>query len=132
MKKTLLIFILFSISFGSMAQYDLLFCTNADTLGNCKGKGETFAWKGDKTYLDLIVMNKDKIGTKTLNFMLFYMANDREGKLYAELDVNIKSDALFAVKKMYFYKPGYYRVDVLDENRQPLTHSYITILDSGE
>ncbi len=133
MKKIILVLALFSISFYSKAEYELLFCTNADSLGNCKSKGETFAWKGDKTELTLIIMNKEKLGVTKLNLMLFSMSNDREGKLYAELEINkIKPDALFAVKKMYFYKPGYYRVEVLDENHKSLSNGYVTILDRSE
>ncbi len=133
MKKTLLIFVLFFVSFYCKAEYELLFCTNADSLGNCKSKGETFAWNGDKTDLTLIVMNKEKLGVSKLNLMLFAMSNDKEGTLYAELEINrINPDALFAIKKMYFYKPGYYRVEVLDENHKPLTNGYVTILDRVE
>lgn len=110
----------------------MLFCTNADSLGNCKGKGETFEWKGDKTELQLIVMNKETLGTKQLKFVIFSMKNDREGTLYADLSLNIKANALFAVKKMYFYKPGYYKIDVLDENDKFLTTSFLTVIDRSE
>ena len=77
MKKLQFLVVLLFVSLFSFAGYDLLFCTKADSLGNCKGKGETFEWKGDKTTLDLIVMNKNKIGTKKLNFKLFFMKNDK-------------------------------------------------------
>jgi len=123
------IFCLFLISHYSRAGYDLLFCTNADSLGNCKGKGETFEWKGDKTALQLLVMNKDGVGTKKLKFMMFSMQNDKEGSLYADLSLTVIPGSLYAMKKLYFYKPGYYKVDVLDENNKYLTGGFITILD---
>lgn len=132
MKKISFLLFLFTLSLTSKAGYDLLFCTNADSLGNCKGKGETFEWKGDKTELQLIVMNKEKLGTKKLKFVLFTMKTDKEGTLYADLSLNISANSMFAVKKMYFYKPGYYKVDVLDENDKFLTTSFLTILDRTE
>lgn len=132
MKRISFLLFLFSVSLTSKAGYDLLFCTNADSLGNCKGKGETFEWKGDKTELQLIVMNKEKLGTKKLKFMLFTMKTDREGKLYADLSLNVSANSMFAVKKMYFYKPGYYKVDVLDENDKFLTTAFLTVLDRSE
>ncbi len=132
MKKISFILFLFSVSLSSKAGYDLLFCTNADSLGNCKGKGETFEWKGDKTALEIVVMNKDTIGTGKLKFMLFAMKNDREGTLYADLSLHVMPNALFAVKKLYFYKPGYYKVDVLDEKDKFLTSGFLTIIDRKE
>lgn len=132
MKKIVFFLFLFSVTLSSKAGYDLLFCTNADSLGNCKGKGETFEWKGDKTSLELLVMNKDKIDAKKLKFMLFSMKNDREGTLYAELYLYVMPNSLFAMKKLYFYKPGYYKVDVLDENYKFLTTGFVTILDRSE
>jgi hypothetical protein len=77
-------------------------------------------------------MNKEKLGTKKLKFMLFAMTNDREGKLYADLSLNITPNALFAVKKIHFFKPGYYKIDVLDESDKRLTTSFVTILDREE
>ena len=109
-----------------------MFCANADSLGNCKGQGETFEWKGDKTALYLMVMNKDGIRMHKMKFMLFTMKNDREGELYADLTQYILPNSLYTAKKMYFYKPGYYRVDVLDENNNPIGKSYITITDRRE
>ena len=106
-----------------------MFCTNADSLGNCKGKGETFEWLGDKTALELLVMNKEKLGTKKLKFMLFAMKNDKDGTLYADLSLNVTPGSLYAMKKLYFYMPGYYKVDVLDENDKYLGGGFITITD---
>ena len=132
MKKIYFLLFLFSVSLSSKAGFDLLFCTNADSLGHCKGQGQTFTWQGDKTDLELIVMNNETLGTKKLKFMLFAMINDREGKLYADLSLNVVSSALFAVKKIHFFKPGYYKIDVLDENDKRLTTSFVTIMDRVE
>ncbi|HLP49917.1 MAG TPA: hypothetical protein VK154_03475 [Chitinophagales bacterium] len=118
--------------FCCFAGYDLLFCTKADSLGNCKGKGETFAWKDDKTSLELIVMNKDSIGLPKLKFKLYAMKNDREGELYAELSLYLNPRSLFGVKKMRFYKPGYYKVEVLDDKDGILTTGFVTLSDREE
>ena len=103
-------------------------------MGNCKGKGETFEWNGDKTLLQLIVMNKDGLGVEKLRFMIFAMKNDKEGKLYADLSIAIPdSSSPYVIKKLMFYKPGYYKVDVLNAlNFVPLTTGYVTITDRKE
>lgn len=132
MKKIWLVLALIISSFTSKAEYDLLFCTNADSLGNCKKSGETFEWKGDVPPIELVVMNKDTIATPKLKFMLFAMKNDREGTLYADLSAHVPANSLYLVKKLFFYKPGYYKVDVLDEKDHFLSTGLLTILDHGE
>jgi len=128
--KKLLVACLLTICFSSaQAAWDLLFCTNTDSLGNCKGKGETFVWNGDQTPINLIVMNKDGLGLEKLRFMIFSMKNDREGKLYASLQLNVRAKSLYTVKKLFFYSPGYYRVDVLDTNNNTLASGFVTVSD---
>ncbi len=128
--KRIVVAILLTVSFSSAhAGWDLLFCTNTDSLGNCKGKGEAFAWTGERTPINLIVMNKDGLGLEKLRFMIFNMKNDREGKLYASLSQNVRPKALYTVKDLLFYAPGYYRVDVLDNNNNQLSSGFITVTD---
>lgn len=127
MKRLTLLLTMLLFSASTYAGYDLLFCTSADSLGNCKEAGNTFEWNGDKTYLQLIVLNKDTITTNRLKFKLYAMNNDREGTLYADLSVAVPNNALYAVKKMYFYKPGYYKVEVLDDKDGKLTSGFVTI-----
>lgn len=127
MKRLTLLLAVSLFSISAFAGFDLLFCTNADSLGNCKEAGNTFEWNGDKTYLQLIVLNKDTISTNRLKFKLYAMNNDREGTLYADLSLAVPANALYAVKKMYFYKPGYYKVEVLDDKDGKLTSGFVTI-----
>lgn len=127
MKRLTLLLAVSLFSLSAFAGFDLLFCTNADSLGNCKEAGNTFEWNGDKTYLQLIVLNKDTISTNRLKFKLYAMNNDREGTLYADLSLAVPANALYAVKKMYFYKPGYYKVEVLDDKDGKLTSGFVTI-----
>ena len=131
MKRVFLILFLFSISIYSKAGYYLLFCTNADSLGNCKGKGQTFDWNGDRTKLDLVVVNKAGLGVAKLRFMIFFMQNDKEGKLYADLSLALPDDrAKYAMKKITFYKPGYYKIDVLNaDGFLPLATGFVTVTD---
>lgn len=129
MRKIVLLSLLTFCFFLSHASWDLLFCTNADSLGNCKGAGETFVWNGDKTPIQLIVMNKESLSLDKLRYMVFAMQNDHEGKLYADLTLNVNPKGLFAVKKILFYKPGYYKVDVLDAKDNFLTTGFVTISD---
>ncbi len=107
----------------------MLFCTNTDSLGNCKKDGDAFEWNGGKTTIELLVLNKDTITPAKLKFVLFDMKNAKEGTLYADLSLNVIPNSVFAVKKLYFYKPGYYKVDVLDDKDKFLTTGFITITD---
>jgi hypothetical protein len=129
MKRIVFFLFMALSSLYSKAEYELLFCTDADSLKTCKPPGETFDWKGDKTALELLVMNKDTMHTPKLKFKLFSMQNDKQGELYAELSLNLPRNAIFAVKKLFFYKPGYYKVEVLDEHDQALASGFVTILD---
>lgn len=127
---TLFVSLLVTCSYAGT--YDLLFCTNADSLDKCKEAGSTFEWKGDKTYLQLIVINKDTIATGKLKFKLFAMENDRVGTLYADLSMVVPPKSLYAVKRMFFYKPGYYKVDVLDEKDGKLASGFVTITERND
>jgi hypothetical protein len=132
-KRISFILFLISVSLYSIAAgYEIQFCAGTDSVGNCKGIGETFEWKGDRTSLQLIVTNKEKIPAAKLKLMLFEMKNDREGTLYADLSLRVIPNSTWAVKKLYFYKPGYYKVDVLDENNKYVTGGFVTITDRSE
>lgn len=127
MKKAFLLFAFVVSVFISRAFWDVLFCTNTDSLGNCKGRGETFVRNGDKTPLHFIVMNTEKLGLDKLRYMVFNMETDKQGKLYADLSQKVNAESLYTVKKIYFYKPGYYKVDVLDTANNFLTMGFVTI-----
>lgn len=128
--RKIFVLTLFTVGFYTAhASWDVLFCTNTDSLGNCKGEGQTFYWNGDKTPIELIVLNKDGLGLEKLRYMVFNMKTDKEGKLYADLSLTTRPKSLFAVKQIMFYKPGYYKVDVLDGKDNFLTTGFITISD---
>ena len=129
MNKTILLITFCLLSFCSKAQYEVLFCTNADSLGNCKEGGNEFVWNGEKFPLHLIVMNKNGLGTPKLKYMMFLMKNDREGVLNADLSLSVSPLGMFAVKKIFFFKPGYYKIDVLDEHDKYLATGFVTITD---
>ena len=74
-------------------------------------------------------MNKNGLGTPKLKYMMFLMKNDREGVLNADLSLSVSPLGLFAVKKVFFFKPGYYKIDVLDEHDKYLATGFVTITD---
>lgn len=129
MKKILLCVLVSMCALSSRAGYQLQFCTTIDKTNNCTGKGEVFEWKGTTTALQLMVSNKEKIKGTKLKLILYEMSNDHDGTLYADLSLYVVPNSTHAFKKMYFYKPGYYKVEVRDENNQMLTSSFVTITD---
>ena len=130
MKKILItpLFVLFV--FAANAEWDMLFCTNADSLSTCKPSGEQFARTSNETPLQVMVMSKDALGVDKLLYMIFLMKNEKEGNLYADLTLTIDPNALFAVKRIKFYRPGTYKIDVLDAaTNKPLTTGKVTITE---
>lgn len=129
MKKILLCTLAVIFSASSYAGYSLQFCTAVDKANNCKGKADVFEWTGTTTALQLLVSNKDKIKGNKLKLVLYEMSNDHDGTLYADLTLYVVPNSSFAFKKMYFYKPGYYKVEVRDESNHILTDAFVTITD---
>src|SRR5882672_931660 len=90
------------IAVKSFAGYDILFCTNFDSLGHCKESADEFKWTGDKMKLHLLVINKDGLNTDKISFKIFYLTDKAERELQAELSTAVKTKWLYAVKDAYF------------------------------
>ena len=130
MKKILItpLFVLFV--FAANAEWDMLFCTNADSINTCKLSGEQFKRTSSENPLQVMVMSKEALGVDKLLYMIFLMKNEKEGNLYADLTLTINPEALFAVKRIKFYKPGTYKIDILDAaTNKPLTTGKVTITE---
>jgi hypothetical protein len=123
----LILFLGFSAHAGS---YEILFCDHIDSAsGKCKGKAEEFKWTGDKMTLATVVINKDRLNTTKINYKVFFMKNDREGELAAELSAKTRASWFSVTKKIYFFKPGYYKVDVYNADNKLIVSGFVTISD---
>lgn len=130
MKKLLLILLLFlhGAVFGA-GGYELSFCTAVDKEGYCNGKSDIFRWTGEKMKMQCLVYNKDGLKTSKLYYKLFLMRNDHDGELAAELTIYTKPEWFYIEKKVYFFKPGYYKMDVYNAGNVLIGSLYITITD---
>lgn len=112
------------------ADWDMLFCLNADSVNTCKGRGEKFSYNKDNNTLQVMVINKESLKVDKLSYMIFLMKSEKEGTLYADLSLNVTPEALFAVKRIKFLRTGTYKIDVLDASTHlPLTTGTITITE---
>ena len=98
-------------------------------MGRCKGKADEFVWTGDKMQLSSVVKNAEKLKTTKISYKVFLMKNDREGELAADLTRQVKPSWNLAVKKIYFFKPGYYKVDVYDSANVLIVTGFVTITE---
>jgi hypothetical protein len=113
----------------SKAGYEIRFCDSIDVKGHCKGKADHFNLNGERIKLQVMVFNAEQLGTNKLSYRIFFMKNDREGELTAELSVYTRPDWQSASKQVYFFKPGYYKVDIFNEKDEMIASDYVTITD---
>ena len=112
-----------------VAGYDISICDSIDRKGLCHGKSDVFPFTGDKMTLQVLVHNKDMLGTSKLRYKLYMMKNDREGEIFAELSSSVKPEWFAAVKKLYFVKPGYYKLDVFKADNTQIGSLFFTLSD---
>ena len=122
-------FILMLVATKSFAGYDVIFCTNFDSLGHCKESADEFKWTGEKMKLHMIVLNKDGLNTSKISFKIFFLDDNAERELMAELSTAVRGNWLYAVKEAIFFKPGRYKVDVYNAKNEVIANSFITITD---
>lgn len=134
MKNIAVLLLLVLLGFGAKAGgYEILFCDHIDSIsGKCKGKAEEFKWNGDKVTLSTVVINKDKLNTTKISYKVFMMKNDREGELAAELSAKTRTSWFSVTKKIYFFKPGYYKVDVFNADNKLIVSGFVTITGREE
>ena len=123
--------LLFLLSVGKAVAggYDVSVCDSLDRQGNCKGKSDIFHYPGDKMKLIVLVHNKEMLRTSKILYKLYLMKNDSEGEIAAELSNNVHPDWFATSKKLYFFKPGYYRLDVYKADNTKVSSQFITISD---
>ena len=129
MKNVVLAVLLLLGSLKLMAGYDVSVCDSVDQKGNCINKSDIFHFTGDRMKLQVAVHNKDMLNTSKILFKVYLMKNDNDGDIYAELSSYTKPEWFGVVKKLYFVKPGYYRIDVLKADKSQISSTFITISD---
>ena len=131
MKRIITVLLFVLAGMVASAQWDMRFCTSADSSATCRNSGDTIKWEGDKVTRYLVLTNKSGIGSEKLRFMLFFMKTETQADLYADLSLYIQDPSvLVAVKKVMFHKKGTLRVDVLDAaTNNPVTSGIITVSD---
>lgn len=130
MKKKLLLLVLGVLgALGGYAQWKLDFCAN-DSAETCIGKSDIFYWNGETVTVYLIVNHTDSIGASKLRYRVYDMKGEKSGEVYADLRVYTRPAWKRVWKKIYFVKPGYYKVEVYDEHTpKPLVSGFVTITD---
>jgi len=112
-----------------IAGYDISICDTVNKKGLCVGKNDVFHFTGDKMALQVLVHNKQMLGTSKIKYKLYIMKNDHDGEISAELSSFSKPDWFAVVKKLYFFKPGYYRLDVFKADNTEIGSVFFTLSD---
>lgn len=109
------------------AQWKLNFCLSDSA--NCQGKSDLFIWNGETTVVYGLLTNPDAITVTKLEYRIYDVKNDLTEDLYARVKTYTTPGLSWAAKKIYFVKPGYYRVEVYDEKLNRLASEFVTITD---
>lgn len=129
MKNIVFVLLLLLCAGNVKAGYEISICDSIDKKGTCLGKNSEFHFTGDKMKLMALVYNKNLLNTSKLFYKVYIMKNDNEGDIYAELTGNIKSDWVSTAKKLYFFKPGYYKLDVFKADKVKIGSVFFTLSD---
>lgn len=131
MKSISMFFLVAFCACSLQAQWQLQFC-QSDSNNSCLGKSDLFIWNGENTVVFALIKSENGFSAGKLQFKVFDMHNDLTGDIYAEVKANVKEGSKQVFKKIYFVRPGYYRVEVYDEKINRLAVEYITITDRLE
>ena len=128
--KQIVFALLFMLSAGKVfAGYEISICDSIGKGGACVGKNDVFHFTGDKMKLMALVYNKDLLNTTKIIYKVYLMKNDNDGELYADLTGNIQNGWISTAKKMYFFKPGYYKLDVFKADHSKIGSVFFTLSD---
>ena len=131
MKQLVLVAIMICTAFKLMASggYDIAICDSINKKGLCAGKSDFFHFTGDRMRLQAVVYNKNMLATPKIYFKLYLMSNDNDGEIVAELHTDVHPGWFAVVKRLYFFKPGYYKLDVFNATGAKLGTQFVTISD---
>jgi hypothetical protein len=129
MKQFSLAVLLLIFAIQVRAGFQVSVCDSVDKKGICVGKNDIFRFTGDKMRLYVSVYNPQMLNTTKVIYRLYEMQNDHDGDIAAELSSYAKPEWFVVVKSLYFFKPGYYRLDVLKADKSKINSTFITITD---
>lgn len=129
MKSTFALLIFLSLTAFVRAETGMEVCDTLDNRGVCQSRKTEFEWPGDKLSLHILVENRENIESGKLKYRVFNMKNDVEGELYAELSLYTQPNWSKAYKKIWFIRPGYYKIEVYTESNRLLASGYVSVLD---
>ncbi len=76
-----------------------------------------------------MLRNKAGMTIPKMEIKIFEMASAQNGEIYADLHVYARSEWKQVSKRIYFVKPGYYKVEIYDEKMNRLAENFLTISD---
>lgn len=125
-------FIVFTVLFfaktASAAGWEISFCER-DSVNVCLGESELFYWSEGQTKVFAMVKNEQGMAGSKLQFKVFEAQGNQNGDIYADLKTYIRPEWKSVSRRISFIQPGYYKVEVYDENLNRLVTGFITITD---
>lgn len=115
--------------FGNAQNWQISVCTELDTtIKQCVANASEFQWNDEKLPLYLTITNGEKLNIDKIFYKIFDMKNDKDGEIYAELRSATRADWKSVNKRVYFVKPGYYKIELYDISNKRLAETYITVM----
>lgn len=114
---------------GKGQNWQILVCTDIDTVAKqCATNASEFQWNDEKLPLYLTITNGEKLNIDKIFYKIFDMKNDKDGEIYAELRSATRPEWKSVNKRVYFVKPGYYKIELYDISSKRLAEAYITVM----
>lgn len=129
MKNYLLTLFISTAFFTARAGFEVLFCEQVQEPAICVAKSTEFNWEGERMMLKMIVKGESTLSTEKIYYKVYEMDNDQVGSIFAELVSHVRPEWEFAVKNIYFFKPGYYKVETYNAAHELLNNTYVTITE---
>lgn len=109
--------------------WQMSFCAELDTtIKACPDDAAEFQWNDEKLPLYISVTNGEKLNIDKIFYKIFIMKNSNDGEIYAELRSATRPEWKNVNKRIYFVKPGYYKVEIYDATGKRLAERFITIM----
>lgn len=109
--------------------WQMSFCTELDSsIKACPYNAAEFQWNDEKLPLYITVTNGEKLNIDKIFYKIFEMKNSKDGEIYAELRSATRPEWRNVNKRIYFVKPGYYKIELYDIANKRLAESFITIM----
>ncbi len=121
--------LMLAFSSTNAQNWQMSFCTELDTtIKACPNNAAEFQWNDEKLPLYITVTNGETLNIDKIFYKIFIMKNSNDGEIYAELRSATRPEWKSVNKRIYFVKPGYYKVEIYDAANKRLAESFITIM----